>query len=117
VLVQELVTGMLSATALIAQVDTRIDDPVWRAVTEMRSWRALRDQLAAEAPPVAFALAHPHALRFAAALAEAGNDYAAALAVGRRQRLVAANHKRLVAGALNAQMAQAYAPIVARLPA
>src|SRR3712207_4377207 len=79
-LVRQLTAGMRRAGALMSQLGERQDDVDWQVqmIAECRSWRALLDALPGEAPAI-YAATHARILRWAAAVAEAGDDYAAAI--------------------------------------
>lgn len=93
-LVRELTTAMRHGARHLALIGERGADPAWRAevAAEYRGWRAFLDALPAE-PPAPYAMAHARILRWAAAVAEAGDDYAAAVLDLDDERLRLASRK------------------------
>ena len=117
-LVRQLTAGMRHAGALMSQVGERGDDTVWQAqmIAECRSWRALLDALPGEAPAV-YAATHARILRWAAAVAEAGDDYAAAIEQRDDVRLAIASRKMLEIPSLYLDVTRAVQEVVTRMRA
>jgi hypothetical protein len=117
-LVKELTAGMRRGGRLMAQLGERQDDAAWRAqmIAECRSWRTFLDALPGEAPPV-YAAAHARILRWAAAVAEAGDDYALAIEERDDRRLVAASRKMVETPALYLEVNRAVREAAERMRA
>jgi hypothetical protein len=115
-LVKELTAGMRRGGRLMAELGERRDDAAWREqmIAECRSWRKLLDALPGE-PPAVYGAAHARILRWAAAVAEAGDDYAAAIEERDDQRLVAASRKMIETPALYLEVNQAVREAVQRM--
>ena len=115
-LVHQLTAGMRRAGALMAQLGERQDDVTWQAqmIAECRSWRGLLDALPGEAPPI-YGATHARILRWAAAVAEAGDDYATAIEERDDQRLVAASRKMIETPALYLEVTRAVQEVVRRM--
>ena len=117
-LVKELTAGMRRGGRLMVQLGERRDDAAWRAqmIAECRSWRKHLDALPGE-PPAVYAAAHARILRWAAAVAEAGDDYAAAIEEQDDQRLVAASRKMIETPALYLEVNRAVKEALQRMRA
>ena len=115
-LVKELTAGMRRGGRLMVQLQEMQDDAAWREqmIAECRSWRTLLNALPGE-PPAVYAAAHARILRWAAAVAEAGDDYAAAIEERDDQRLVAASRKMIETPALYLEVNRAVREAVQRM--
>ena len=93
-LVRDLTTAMRQAARHLAHIGERGADPDWRTeiAAEYRGWRRFLDALPNE-PPTPYAMAHARILRWAAAVAEAGDDYALAVLDRDDERLRLASRK------------------------
>ena len=115
-LVRELTAAMRRGARHLALIDERGTDPVWRAevAAEYRGWRGYLDSLPEESP-AAYAMAHARILRWAAAVAEAGDDYAAAVLDLDDERLRLASRKMAATLDLYVLASEAAAEAVRRL--
>ena len=114
-LVRQLTAGMRRAGALMTELGERQHDPTWQRqmIAECRSWRTFLDALPGEAPAI-YAPTHARILRWAAAVAEAGEEYAAAIAQRDEQRLGVARDKMLATPALYVEITRAVQELVQR---
>ncbi len=115
-LIRELTAAMRHGAGHLALLDERGADPAWRAeaAAEYRGWRRFLDALPHEAPPP-YAMAHARILRWAAAVAEAGDDYAAAIQDLDDERLRLASRKMAETVDLYVLASEAAAEAVRRL--
>src|SRR5688572_16161034 len=76
-----LVAGMQRCGFLLDVLSVKIADPRWRteAIAKFSAWRKVLDLLPLEIPP-GYAGVHARLLRWAGAVAQAGDAYAAAIA-------------------------------------
>ena len=115
-LIKEITAGMRRAGSLIGQLHERRHDPGWRDqfVTETRSWRRKLDAIP-EQPPAVYAAAHARILRWAAAVAESGDDYANAIERDDDALLKLASQKMAVTPALYVEITTALAEVTTRM--
>jgi hypothetical protein len=101
---------------LLDQLPDQMSDASWRvaASTEFRAWRTELEALPAESP-AAYATVHARLVRWAGAVAEVGDDFAAAIEAGSASRLHRANRKMARLPALYRAMQQALAKAVEEL--
>jgi hypothetical protein len=117
-LVKAITAGMTRGGRLMAQRAERRDDMAWREqiAEECRSWRRFLDALPAE-PPAVYAAAHARILRWAAAVAEAGDEYAMAIEQADGHRLREASRKMSETPLLYVEVMRAVNEAVAKVRA
>jgi hypothetical protein len=115
-LIKDITAGMRRAGAMIGQRHERRQDPGWRDqfVNETRSWRRKLDAIPEE-PPAVYAAAHARILRWAAAVAEAGDEYASAIERDDDALLLLASQKMAVTPGLYAEITRELAEVTARM--
>ena len=115
-LIKEITAGLGRGGRLLAQRAERRDDPAWRAEisAECRSWRRSLDALPGEPPPL-YAPTHARIVRWAAAVAEAGDAYAAAIERGDGLQLLEASRKLSETPALYAEITRALSAVAAKM--
>ena len=115
-LIKEITAGMRRAGSLIGQIHERRHDPGWRDqfVTETRSWRRKLYEIP-EDPPAVYAAAHARILRWAAAVAESGDDYANAIERDDDALLQLASQRMAVTPELYVEITRELAEVTTRM--
>ena len=92
--IMTLVISMRRGGLLLDVLPKRIADPQWRAeaIAEFGSWRTVLEALPTEVPP-GYARVHARLLRWAGAVGQAGDAYAAAIAARSAPLLRQANRQ------------------------